>query len=387
MSTGGEANNRIGFAGQLAPELLAHLAAVGRVAHAVATAGSLSDIAQRGLAEMREVLGLDVAALYLPDAEGAPRVERYVTAASARAHTNTVETIAFDAEAWRLAVSSGVPLIFHEEGSWLVENPFRPPASSWLVLPLRAETRVIGIVVASAPDRIALEPTAATVLTMIGDLLTAGIATAQLRLELERTELERERLRLAALVHDGLAQDLALATRELALLDSEPTAAIAEASRIRLREAILSANTIVRERLKELAAPLPVGTIGDAIAELAERFRDRGLDVRVRRAGFDRRAAAATHAVIIRVLTEALTNTEKHAHARSVHVEVSFEDARLTLTVADDGTGFAPDEAAGVSAGHLGILLMRERTAQIGGSLGLDSQPGRGTTVRLQVPL
>ena len=59
-------------------------------------------------------------------------------------------------------------------------------------------------------------------LRLLGDLLGAGIAAAQLRQELQRTALERERMRLAAEVHDGLAQDLALAMRELALLESAP---------------------------------------------------------------------------------------------------------------------------------------------------------------------
>ncbi|MGO9905448.1 MAG: GAF domain-containing sensor histidine kinase [Solirubrobacteraceae bacterium] len=376
-----------GLAGRLPPELLRSLGAVSRVARAVATAATLRDLAQRGLAEMRDVLHLDVVALYLPDAGGRSLVTRYATAAGGETRTNSVDKIAFDAEAWRLAVSSGVPLIFHEEGSWLVENPFQPPASSWLVLPLRADTGVIGIIVAAARERVSLEPTAATVLTIIGDLLTAGIAAAQLRMELARTELERERSRLAALVHDDLAQDLALATRELALLDTEPETAIAVASRQRLRDAVTSANALVRRRLKELAAPLPAGGLWDTILEICDDFRARGVNIHVRRDGFDVHVPPATHAAVVRVITEALTNVEKHANAETVDLRVSVEDARLTLIIADDGIGFAVGDARGTSAGHLGIALMRERATEARGSLDLYSQPVSGTTIRLQVPV
>jgi nitrate/nitrite-specific signal transduction histidine kinase len=376
-----------GLTSRLAPDLLRSLGAVSRVARAVATAASLRDLAQRGLAEMRDVLDLDVVALYLPDAGGRPQVTRYVTAARGETRTNSVHTIAFDADSWRLAVSSGVPLIFHEEGSWLVENPFRPPSSSWLVLPLRADARVIGIVVAAALERVSLEPMAATVLIMIGDLLTAGIASAQLRMELARNELERERLRLAELVHDGLAQDLALASRELALLDTQPDATIGEASRQRLRDAVTSANKVVRERLKELAAPLAAGGLWETILEIGDGFRARGANVHIRRTGFDVRVPPATHAAVVRVLTEALTNVERHANAESVDVHLSVEDARLTLTVADDGIGFPVGDARGMSAGHLGIALMYERATQAGGSLDLYSRQASGTTVRLQVPI
>ena len=69
--------------------------------------------------------------------------------------------------------------------------------------------------VAAAALPLSLDPTSAIVLTLLGDLLAAGIATARLRQQLQGAEIERERMRLAAEIHDGLAQDLALAAREL----------------------------------------------------------------------------------------------------------------------------------------------------------------------------
>ena len=129
----------------------------------------------------------------------------------------------FDEEAWQLAVQGDAPLVLHDRGEWLMEHPFTPPADAWLVLPLGTGTRRLGVVIGGAEALPAVDSGAAAVLRLLGDLLGAGIAAAQLRQELQRTALERERMRLAAEVHDGLAQDLALAMRELALLDSAAT--------------------------------------------------------------------------------------------------------------------------------------------------------------------
>jgi two-component system NarL family sensor kinase len=223
--------------------------------------------------------------------------------------------------------------------------------------------------------------------TLIGDLLTAGIAAAELRQALERTELERERARLAALVHDDLAQDLALAVRELAVLDADPPPDVARASRERLREAVGSAHVTVRERLKELAAPVPLGGIRHAVRDICDRFERRGMAVRLRQDGPEVQVAPATGVTVTRVLTEALTNIEKHAGTAAADVHVAVEDERVTITVRDSGTGFEVDPApSGAATGHLGLELMRERARASGGTLRLTSRPGQGTLVRLQIP-
>ena len=138
-------------------------------------------------------------------------------------------------------------------------TPSLPAAQSWLVLPLVSERRLVGVVVAAAEAPLSLDPTAATVLTLLGDLLGAGIATARMRQQLNAAEIERERGRLAAEIHDGLAQDLALATRELVLLESAPPPELARASSERLREAVASARRVVRSRLEDLSVHVPLG--------------------------------------------------------------------------------------------------------------------------------
>src|SRR5919198_1098229 len=159
-------------------------------------------------------------------------------------------------------------------GAGAVATEAHPPAAVQAPLAIAAVGSVARGVVAAAQRRpLALEETGATVLAILGDLLGAGIAAARLRQRIARAEVERERVRLAADIHDGLAQDLALAKREIALLDSEPSPEHAAESRARLREAVGAAHRIVRARLEDLSSRVPLGGLPEAGRAPGERAR------------------------------------------------------------------------------------------------------------------
>jgi signal transduction histidine kinase len=86
---------------------------------------------------------------------------------------------------------------------------------------------------------------------------------------------------------------------------------------------------------------------------------------------------------ILRIAQEALANALRHANAEHVSVRLGAQDGRLVLEVHDDGVGFDPDAAA-VRSRRLGLTSMEERTQRLGGRLTLRSEPGAGTTVRLE---
>jgi signal transduction histidine kinase len=350
--------------------------AVGRTARALVSAVTLPELAQGALEEMRDALGLAIAALYVPPGDG-PVLERVAVTASAPILAR--DRLVFDEEAWQLAVQGDAPLVLHDRGEWLMEHPFSPPADAWLVLPLGTGARRLGVVIGGAEALPAVDSGAAAVLRLLGDLLGAGIAAAQLRQELQRTALERERMRLAAEVHDGLAQDLALAMRELALLDSGD-----EASRERLRAAVTSAHGTVRSRLKGMVVAPGLGGLRPALEDLCTRFTHRGVRVELR--GDERlpEVAPDVAVVVLRVLSEALTNVERHAGAAHAVIEAHSAAGRLELVVCDDGPGFAV--AAGADEGHFGLVLMRERARAAGAELVVDSTPGCGTRVALSLP-
>ena len=387
MGTDHDVSGESGPPGQrLPPETLAGLEALTRVARALVGSGNLTELAERALAAMRHALALELAVLYLPRPGPPPSLQRYVASGADTASARARDQVSFDDEAWRLAVASGVPLVFREEASWLVANPFEPPANSWLVLPLVSERRLIGVTVAAAARPLSLDPTAAALLRLLGDLLAAGVSTARMRQELQGRAIERERLRLASEIHDGLAQDLALAMRELSLLEGEPAKDLADASRERLREAVASAHRVVRARLEDLLVSVPLGGVQAAVEEICERMgRELPLDLETTGPAVD--VSPETMAVVVRVLTEALANAERHAGARRIAVRMELDDDRLTLLIVDDGAGFAVDDAGGPGEGHFGLTLMRERARSVGGGLSVRSAVGEGTRVSLQVPL
>ena len=164
--------------------------AVGRTARALVSAVTLPELAQGALEEMRDALGLAIAALYVPPGDG-PVLERVAVTASTPIRAR--DRLVFDEEAWQLAVQGDAPLVLHDRGEWLMEHPFSPPADAWLLLPLGTGTRRLGVVIGGAETLPAVDSGAAAVLRLLGDLLGAGIAAAQLRQELQRTALERER--------------------------------------------------------------------------------------------------------------------------------------------------------------------------------------------------
>src|SRR5688572_14220923 len=91
---------------------------------------------ERALGELRDALGLDAVALYLPDPGGRPVLRLRRTCGGERPPPRVREELGFDREAWALAVASGGLLVVCGEASLLVANPFAPPAKHWLVLPL-----------------------------------------------------------------------------------------------------------------------------------------------------------------------------------------------------------------------------------------------------------
>ena len=380
-SPGGE-----GLAHRLPPEMLAGLGAIGRVSRALVGAGTLAELSTQALGEMRDALELDVAVLYLPAVEGVRKLRRHGCSSGPGTATAACDEISFDEEAWRLAVASGLPLLFHEPGSWLGPNPFEPASSSWLVLPLVSGGVTLGVVAAARDEPIVLGPVGAAVLALLGDLLTAGIATARLRQEVQRSEIERERMRLAGEVHDGLAQDLALATRELSLLEWEAAGDRREASWARLREAVASAHRIVRARLEDLTVSVPLGGIGPAIGQICARFAKRGVPVTFESSGPAVDVSPEETAVAARVVTEALSNVERHARASVVRVTLALAGDGLVLEVADDGMGFTTGAAGGPGEGHFGLTLMRERAHSVNAALDVESRAPGGTRVRLRLP-
>ncbi len=193
---------------------------------------------------------------------------------------------------------------------------------------------------------------------------------------------EAERARLARDLHDEANQALTgVLLRLQAMAQGAPPELAAE-----LRDTQEVATQAMQELL-HLARELRPTALDDhglqaALRTQVERF---GRQARVAAtldlaAGLDDAMDADAQLVTYRVVQEALSNVTRHAHARSVHVEVRRRDGRAVVRVVDDGRGIDPHAPRG-----LGLAGMRERALLAGGSLAVLSTPGVGTTVELTI--
>jgi signal transduction histidine kinase len=196
---------------------------------------------------------------------------------------------------------------------------------------------------------------------------------------------DNERRRIAADLHDGVVQDLAGISLGLAAraerLEGEDAAALRSAAG-GTRESMRR----LRSLLVEIYPP-NLGTTGlePALADLVAPLNARGVFTRVE-VDPELDLAPEAEQLVFRTAQEALRNVLEHAGASRAAVRVSGESAGTTLVVEDDGRGFTPDQAERRRAeGHLGLELLRDRARDLGGRLEVDSEPGRGTTVTLEV--
>ena len=115
--------------------------------------------------------------------------------------------------------------------------------------------------------------------------------------------------------------------------------------------------------------------------ELLRRIGQRDIELV---AGDELQPDPARDQEVLRIAQEALQNAVKHAHAHRIAARLQGSDGIL-LEVVDDGVGFDPG-ADGIRSRRLGLTSMEERAERIGGSISIESTPGEGTTVRLEVP-
>ncbi|MFL5937565.1 MAG: sensor histidine kinase [Gaiellaceae bacterium] len=233
-------------------------------------------------------------------------------------------------------------------------------------------------------------------------LLQLPIALSLAR-RLRRAHAEREALLLRALnasdterrviaadLHDGVVQDLAGTSYALAVaaenVDVTPTNEVARALRSGA-DATRQSMRQLRSLLVEIYPPnLRDAGLEPALNDLAARAVARGVAVDVDVAD-GLRPSDAVERLVFRTAQEALRNVVEHAGAETCSIEVDANGRGVVLVVADNGRGFEravlDDRRA---QGHLGLALLADQAADLGGSLDIDSTPGAGTRVTLTVP-
>jgi two-component system nitrate/nitrite sensor histidine kinase NarX len=101
----------------------------------------------------------------------------------------------------------------------------------------------------------------------------------------------------------------------------------------------------------------------------------------------ERILAPETQMQLFRILQEAFSNARQHAATNSLQVSFIVTDSRLHMHIQDNGQGFDPQQVANLGGEHFGLHIMRERAEQLGGCLRIESAPGKGTRVEVEVPV
>jgi len=216
-----------------------------------------------------------------------------------------------------------------------------------------------------------------------------ALTNAHLHKQLEWSAALEERQRIAANMHDGVAQILGLVSLRMDRVDElvgsgQDQEATQELCRV--REAVEQASHAVRRSIASLQeGPEPQHSLQDLLTDLvAQATTGGGLEVQLDLCTEKPLFLSIEHKnQVLPIVQEALLNVRHHAQAEQVRVILSKQDGQVTITVRDDGRGFSMDEVQSAREGHFGMSIMRARAARIGADLVVESEPGQGTQVHL----
>ena len=200
----------------------------------------------------------------------------------------------------------------------------------------------------------------------------------------EELATTRERNRLARDIHDGLGHHLTVVQMQVqaarAVLGTDPGRAddVLAKAQSQATEALAE----VRRSVSALREPRTTPPLPEALAGLAADTAAAGVPTELEVAGTARELPPETTESLFRAAQEGLTNVRKHAHASRARLVLDYAgQGTVRLEVCDDGTG-----TAGAATAGFGLVGLRERAAHLGGRLQVESLPGAGSTLRMEVP-
>jgi signal transduction histidine kinase len=228
--------------------------------------------------------------------------------------------------------------------------------------------------------------------TLVRFALQAALAidNAHLHEQVADLAVAQERLRIAHEMHDGLAQVLGYVNTKVQAAEAYLKREKTEEAGVQLRELATAARQAyadVRESIVGLRALPGKRSLEEVLREYVSAFEQlSGVETSL---SFGAMAHLPTsHELqLVRIVQEALTNVRKHARASKAEVDIRRNATTLVATVIDNGVGFNSSLRARTEFPQFGLSTMRERAESIGGSLTIDSTPGGGTTVRLDLPI
>jgi nitrate/nitrite-specific signal transduction histidine kinase len=378
------------------------LATLNTVASVVSRSLELNEILENALKTALEALELEAGAIYVKDTE-THRLQPACHQGLSEAFDHVAAQDAFALSA--RAAERGEPVIINDlfqtmgapppaparaalgeaeaDSAELAEVGYRSLAS----IPLVAKGQVEGVLTLASlqPDRFGQGDI--DLLRSIGGQIGVAVENARLYRQAQQLAVVEERQRLARELHDSVTQSLygavlyakaAAGQLTLGQLDK-----VAEQLAV-LQDTTQEALAEMRLLIYELRPPVleKVGLVAALQARLQAVEGRAGLKTEFKVDGVDH-LPHATEEGLYRIAQEALNNALKHARARRIGVFLRQSGDALALEIADDGVGFEPIQAS--AQGGMGLSAMGERIAQLGGHLKVESNPGQGTRVLVEL--
>ncbi|HEX9896877.1 MAG TPA: GAF domain-containing protein [Dehalococcoidales bacterium] len=318
-----------------------------------------------------------------------------------------------------MAIGEGVAGLVAQEGTTiLVDDAQKDPRISrrpivvqeglrgFLGVPLKSKERMVGVLTIGSRIPRLFTQQEVQFLTALGHQLGLAIENAQLYQELQFREQARadllrqvirvqedERRRVARELHDVTSQALAtLAVRvetigSIARLDPKEADTLLEEIRRLLMLTSKEVHSLIYELrpslLDDLGLPAAVRSCAHNVLEAAR------IEVHLEVVGREDRLPPEVEIAAFRITQEAITNIASHSKAESTYISLEFKDRGISVQVEDDGIGFNLLEV--LSSAHakesMGLLGMKERAELLGGTLNIDTEPGKGTRITVEIPL
>lgn len=278
---------------------------------------------------------------------------------------------------------------------------------SFVNVPIMIQGELIGTLNLGAEEPRVVREEHVEIAREVADSLAVALQNARLlesvskhRRDLQRLSAqlleaqENERKHIANELHDEIGQALTAISFNLAAIEE----ALPAEGTSEVRERLADTTTLVEqvlEQIRSLSLSLRPAILDEAGLVPALRWyvhqytRRLNIAVEFEAHGFDGRLPVEMETALYRVAQEALTNVARHAHASRVRLRLEQTASAVRATIEDDGRGFDPAAVAAVGTGPrgAGLLGMQERVAALGGSVRIQSVPGQGTRLTVELPL
>lgn len=257
------------------------------------------------------------------------------------------------------------------------------------VFPIRFKEQITGVFNLYFKDAHELSGHERHMLESLGQHLGVAIENQRLVVREKEMAVSEERNLLAQELHDSIAQSLAFLNLQAQMLGDALERNNLDEARdglSEIREGIQECYDDVRELLVHFRTRFGESDVETVITALLARFEaDTGVQTDFRQLGTGVPLSPEIQIQVLHIVQECLSNVRKHAGARRVRVELEKGQVYV-FRVSDDGQGF-DSTTPGVSDGHVGLAIMRERAHRIGGLVDVKSAPATGTQITLTLPI